>query len=62
MGASCSDEAEFYRRTRRIYPSGLVTEYVDDDVRKFVERIVIYKEKIEVEFKAGVTVTVERDS
>ena len=62
VGASCSDEAEFYRRTRRIYPSGLVTEYVDDDVRRFVERIILYKEKIEVEFKAGVTVTVERDS
>ena len=62
VGANCSDEAEFYRRTRRIYPSGLVTEYVDDDVRRFVERIILYKEKIEVEFKAGVTVTVERDS
>ena len=60
VGASCKDEGEFYRRTRRIYPSGLVTEYSDDDVVRFIERIVIYKEKIEVEFKAGVTVGVDR--
>ena len=57
---ACKDEAEFYKRTRRIYPSGIVIEYTDDDVRRFVERILIYKDKLEVEFKAGVTVTVDR--
>lgn len=60
VGPACGDEGEFYRRTRRLYPMGLVTEYTEDDVVRFVERIVIYKEKIEVEFKAGVTVSVDR--
>ena len=60
VGPACGDETEFYRRTRRLYPMGLVTEYTEDDVVRFVERIVIYKEKIEVEFKAGVTVSVDR--
>ena len=60
VGAACKDEGEFYRRTRRIYPCGLVTEYGDDDVVRFVGRIVIYKERVEIEFKAGVTVGVDR--
>ena len=60
VSSACKDETEFYRRTRRIYPSGLVTEYADDDVVRFIERIIIYKDRIEVEFKAGVTVSVDR--
>lgn len=60
VGASCKDEGEFYRRTRRIYPCGLVTEYSDDDVVRFVERVIVYTERVEIEFKAGVTVGVDR--
>lgn len=61
VAPSCADEAEFFKRTRRIYPMGLVMDYSDDDVRRFVEKILIYNDKVEVVFKAGVTVTVERD-
>lgn len=60
VGPSCDDVKEFYRRTRRVYKSGLVTEFDDDDFRQFVERVVIFKDRIEVEFKAGVTVVVDR--
>ena len=57
---ACSDEEDFYRRTRRHYPRGAVKEFVDDDVIRFIERILVGSDKIAVEFKAGVSIEVSR--
>ena len=57
---ACPDVEEFYRRTRRRYPRGRVTQFSDDDVIRFVERILVGNDRIIVEFKAGVAVEVLR--
>ena len=56
---ACPDVEDFFRRTRRSYPRGPMKEYVDDDVIRFVERILVGNDMITVEFKAGVSVGVE---
>lgn len=56
--AKCSEVEDFNKRTRRMYPLGKMTEYNDDDVIRFVEKVTIFPEKITVEFKAGVSVDV----
>lgn len=56
---ACPDVEDFFRRTRRSYPRGLVREYIDDDVIRFVERILVGNDTITVEFKAGVSVEVD---
>jgi len=56
----CPDVEEFYRRTRRRYPRGRITQYSNDDVVRFVERILVGNDRIIVEFKAGVRVEVLR--
>ena len=56
---ACPDVEDFFRRTRRSYPRGPMKEYVDDDVIRFVERILVGNDTITVEFKAGVSVEVE---
>ena len=56
---ACPDVEDFFRRTRRSYPRGPMKEFVDDDVIRFVERILVGNDTITVEFKAGVSVGVE---
>ena len=56
---ACPDVEDFFRRTRRSYPRGPMKEFVDDDVIRFVERILVGNDTITVEFKAGVSVEVE---
>ena len=37
-----------------------LTEYDTQMVRKYIERITVYEDRFEVEFKAGIKVDVER--
>ena len=37
-----------------------VSEYDEQLVRQLIERVTVYEEKFEVEFKSGMTVDVER--
>lgn len=37
-----------------------VLEYDEQLVRRLIERVTVYEEKFEVEFKSGMTVDVER--
>ena len=37
-----------------------VLEYDEQLVRRLIERVTVYEEKLEVEFKSGMTVDVER--
>ena len=57
---ACSDTEDFYRRTRRHYPRGFVKEFIDDDVIRFIERILVGEKKITVDFKAGVSIEISR--
>lgn len=57
---SCSDPDEFWTITRPVYQPGPITEFSTDDVIRFVEKIVVEKEKLTVCFKAGVNIDVER--
>ena len=54
---SCENAEDFYRLTRPEYHDGA---YTDDDVIRFVEKIVVGGEKVTVVFKAGISVDVMR--
>ena len=54
---SCENAEDFYRLTRPEYHSGA---YTDDDVIRFVEKIVVGADKVSVVFKAGISVDVMR--
>ena len=56
----CDKPDLFFRLTRPDYPQGAVTEYSDDDVIRFVEKVEIGEGKVTVVFKAGVSVELER--
>lgn len=56
---ACSEVEDFFRRTQRHYPRGPMKEFIDDDVIRFVDRILVGNDKIIVEFKAGVSVEVQ---
>ena len=60
--AACFEAEDFFRRTKRQYSLGPVTEYSEDDVIRFIERIVIGDGLLSVEFKAGVHVDIELDT
>ena len=54
---SCENAEDFYRLTRPEYHGGA---YTDDDVIRFVDRIVVGADKVSVIFKAGISVDIER--
>ena len=56
----CDKPDLFFRLTRPNYPQGAVTDYSDDDVIRFVEKVEIGEETVTVVFKAGVSVEMER--
>ena len=56
----CDNPDLFFRLTRPDYPQGAVTEYSDDDVIRFVDKVEIGEGKVTVVFKAGVSVELER--
>ena len=55
---ACYDLADFYERTDRITQWGLVQDYDNDLVRRFVEKILVNSARIEVKFKGGISVEV----
>jgi len=57
--AACRDPEAFFRRTAASYPPGPVTEYRDDDVIKFIKKIIV-GENITVLFKAGIEIRLKR--
>lgn len=56
--AACYDLADFYERTDEITQWGLVNDYDNDLVQRFIEKIIVKEKGIEVKFKAGITVTI----
>ncbi len=56
----CHSADDFFAMTRKEYTPGPVTEYDGDEVIRFIEKVVIKEDTIEVVFKAGVSVTVKR--
>ena len=54
---SCENAEDFYRLTRPEYHGGA---YTDDDVIRFVDRIVVGADKVTVVFKAGISEDVGR--
>ena len=50
----------FFRLTRPAYGTGKVTEYSEDDVIRFIEKVEIGTDMVTVLFKAGVSVELER--
>ena len=55
---ACYYLADFYERTDRITQWGEVASYDNDLVRRFVERITVLEDGLEVKFKAGISVKV----
>ena len=56
--AACYDLADFYERTDRITQWGPVKAFDDDLTKRFVDKIVVQQDGIEVQFKAGIAVKV----
>ena len=57
---ACYDIDDFFRRTNRHNHHGPITEFSDDDVIRFVDRITVSGDKVSVIFKAGISVDVGR--
>jgi predicted hydrocarbon binding protein len=56
---ACYDLADFYERTDCITQWGPVAKYDNDLTRRFVEKIEVNDDGIEVRFKAGISVDVK---
>lgn len=56
--AACYEYEDFMERTEERIQRGPVTAYDPDDVIRYIKRIVVYEERMEVEFKAGISVSV----
>jgi len=56
--AACYDLADSYERTDRITQWGPVKAFDDDLTKRFVDKIVVQQDGIEVQFKAGIAVKV----
>ena len=56
--AACYDADDFFRRTVKPLPVGSITRFDDDLVRRFIERVTIYEERVVVRFKVGVEIEV----
>ena len=57
---ACTDQEEFWTITRAAYKSGPIAEFPDDEVIRFVDKIIVEPEKFIVSFKAGVDIEVSR--
>ena len=57
---ACADTDEFWTITRTAYKPGPITEFPDDEVIRFVEKIVVEPDRFIVSFKAGVSIEIER--
>lgn len=57
---ACTNPDDFWTITRTAYKPGLITEFPDDEVIRFVERIVVEPDRFIVSFKAAVSIEVER--
>lgn len=58
--APCSRLDDFYERTEVHRHYGLITEFNNEDVQQYIDKIVVEREYLRVVFKAGVSVTVEK--
>ncbi len=56
--AACYDLADFYERTDRITQWGPVRAFDDNLTKRFIDKIVVQQDGIEVQFKAGIEVKV----
>lgn len=56
----CEKPETFFRLTRPECPEGPVMECRDDDVIRYLEKIVVYPDRLAVSFKAGITVDIPR--
>ena len=57
----CRTADLFFRLTRPDYPDGKVTEYREDDVFRYVEKITVGWLKVTITFKAGISVEFDRE-
>lgn len=56
--AACYDLTDFYERTDRITQWGKLKAFDDDLTKRFVDKIVVQQDGIEVQFKAGIAVKI----
>ena len=56
--AACYDTDDFIRRTSKHYGFDTLDHFDDDLTRRFVEKVVVKEDSIEVRFKAGIEVTI----
>ena len=57
-GPICSDYNDFLERTHRLASFFPMTSFRDDEAIRFLEKINVHSDKLEVVFKAGVTIEV----
>ena len=58
-GEACAELEDFLKRTRIKTESGSITEFKDSEILRYVEKTVVHPDKIEVVFKAGVSIEVK---
>lgn len=57
--ASCSDVADFFERTADRKHHGPITTFDNNDVIRYIDRIVVYDDYLDVIFKAGVKIKID---
>lgn len=55
---SCSEYADFMTRTEKRREPGAVTRFRDEDVVRYIEKIIVCEERLDVLFKAGIRIAV----
>lgn len=58
--AACYDYADFFERTKELNHHGPITEFSNEDVLRYVEKVVVYQDRMEIVFKAGVVIPIEK--
>lgn len=59
INKECTNAEDFFKCTSVEYPTGEMTEYRDEEVLRFIEKIVV-GEKVTIHFKAGIQIIVSR--
>lgn len=58
--AACYDYTDFFERTKELNHHGPITEFSNEDVLRYVEKVVVYQDRMEIVFKAGIVIPIEK--
>ena len=55
---ACRELPDFFRRTDRLDVAGPITDFRDDLVTRFLEKLLVYPDRLEIRFKAGIALEI----